>query len=39
MRSGYRIHEPHTAQFVTSTIVVWRPVFTTAARCNLLVQS
>ena len=39
MRSRYRIHEPHAAHFVTSTIVAWLPVFTTAARCDLPVQS
>ena len=39
MRSRDRIHEPHAAHFVTSTIVAWLPVFTTAARCDLPVQS
>ncbi len=39
MRSRDRMHEPHAAHFVTSTIVAWLPVFTTAARCNLPVQS
>ena len=39
MRSRYRIHEPHAAHFVTSTIVAWLPIFTTAARCDILVQS
>ncbi len=39
MRSRYRIHEPQAAHFVTSTIVAWLPVFTTAARCDLLIQS
>ena len=39
MRSRDRIHEPHAAHFVTSTIVAWLPVFTTAARCALPVQS
>jgi len=39
MRSRYRVHEPHAAHFVTSTVVGWLPVFTTAARCDLLVES
>ena len=39
MRSRDRMHEPHAAHFVTSTIVAWLPVFTTAARCDLPVQS
>ena len=39
MRSRHRIHEPQAAHFVTSTIIAWLPVFTTAARCDLLIQS
>src|SRR5438093_5679685 len=39
MRSRYRINERRFAHFVTATIVSWLPVFTTAARCNILVQS
>ena len=39
MRSRYHVHEHDRAYFVTSTIVAWLPVFTTAARCNLLVGS
>ena len=39
MRSRYRIHETHVAHFVTGTIVAWLPVFTTAARCDILVES
>ncbi len=39
MRSRYRVHESHAAYFVTSTVVAWLPVFTTAARCDLLVGS
>lgn len=39
MRSRYRVHDPYAAHFVTSTIVGWLPVFTSAARCDLLVQS
>jgi putative transposase len=39
MRSRYEIREPHTAQFVTSTIVEWLPVFTSGACCDILVES
>jgi REP element-mobilizing transposase RayT len=39
MRTRYRIHETHVAHFVTGTIVAWLPVFTTAARCDILVES
>src|SRR6267378_1034391 len=39
MRSRYRVHEQDRAHFVTSTVVAWLPVFTTAARCDVLVQS
>ena len=39
MRSRYRIHQPDHAHFVTGTIVAWLPVFTTAARCDILVQA
>ncbi len=39
MRSRYTINEPHSAYFVTSTIVNWLPIFTTAARCDILIQS
>ena len=39
MRSRYRINEPQAAHFVTSTVVAWLPVFTTAARCDILVES
>jgi putative transposase len=39
VRSRYRINEVSAAHFVTSTIVAWLPVFTTAARCDTLVQS
>jgi putative transposase len=39
MRSRYRINNPYAAYFVTSTIVSWLPVFTTATRCNILVQA
>ena len=38
MRSHYRIHEPHAGHFVTGTIIEWLPIFTTAARCNILVS-
>jgi len=39
MRSRYAIHEAHAAYFVTSTIVEWLPVFTSAACCDILVRS
>jgi putative transposase len=39
MRTSYRVHEDHLAHFVTATIVAWLPVFTTAARCDILVES
>src|SRR5436189_224478 len=39
VRSRYRINESSTAHFVTSTTAAWLPVFTTAARCDILIQS
>ncbi len=39
MRSRYRILEKQHAHFVTCTIVVWLPIFTTAARCDILVEA
>jgi REP element-mobilizing transposase RayT len=39
MRSRYRIHNPEGTYFITSTIVQWLPVFTTAACCDILIQS
>jgi len=39
MRSRYRVLTPHAAHFVTSTVVEWLPVFTTAACCDILVES
>jgi REP element-mobilizing transposase RayT len=39
VRSRYRINDPRFAHFVTSTIVAWLPVFTTASRCDILLQS
>ena len=39
MRSRYRFNDPDAAYFVTATIVAWLPVFTTAARCGILVES
>ena len=39
VHSRYRINELSTAHFVTSTILAWLPVFTTAARCYILIQS
>ena len=39
MRSRYRINTDNTAHFITSTIIEWLPVFTTAACCDILVRS
>lgn len=39
MRSRYKAREPDGRYFVTSTIVGWLPVFTTAACCDILVES
>jgi putative transposase len=39
MRSRYRVHNDECAHFITSTIVEWLPVFTTAACCDILVRS
>ena len=39
MRSRYRVNEPHNAHFITSTIVQWLPVFTSAAYCDIVVES
>jgi hypothetical protein len=39
MRSRYRVLEPRAPYFVTSTVVAWLPIFTTAARCDILVES
>src|ERR1700761_9330908 len=39
MRSRYRVNEPDAVHFITSTIVEWLPVFTTAACCDIVVDS
>jgi REP element-mobilizing transposase RayT len=39
MRSRYGFRNPEGTYFVTSTIVEWLPVFTSAACCDILVQS
>ncbi len=39
MRSRYLVHDPRLAHFVTATVVEWLPVFSTAACCDLLVES
>jgi REP element-mobilizing transposase RayT len=39
MRSRYRINNENAAHFITSTVVEWLPVFTTAACCDILVRS
>ncbi len=39
MRSRYLVHDSTLSHFVTTTIVEWLPVFTTAATCDILVES
>ena len=39
MRSRYKVQEPNAAHFVTSTTLEWLPIFTTAACCDILVES
>jgi len=39
MRSRYRVYEPSATYFVTSTTIAWLPVFTSAIRCNILIES
>ena len=39
MRSRYGFRNPEGTYFVTSTTVEWLPVFSSAACCNILVQS
>ncbi len=39
MRSRYRVNDSARAHFVTCTVVEWLPVFTTAARCDILIDS
>jgi REP-associated tyrosine transposase len=39
MRSRYGVREPNGPHFVTLTVVAWLPVFTTGARCDILVES
>lgn len=39
MRSRYRAREPEGRHFITSTIVGWLPVFTTAVCCEILAGS
>ncbi|MDR3403917.1 MAG: transposase [Chthoniobacter sp.] len=39
MRSRYRVTEPHAAQFITSTVVGWLPVFTTDVRCKIVTDA
>jgi putative transposase len=39
MRTRCRVLEKEAAHFITSTIVEWLPVFTTAASCDILVAS
>ena len=39
MRTRHHAREADRAYFVTSTVVQWLPVFTTAARCEILVTA
>ncbi len=39
MRSRYLIHDPRFSYFITGTIVEWLPVFTSAKRCDILVEA
>jgi REP-associated tyrosine transposase len=39
MRSRYRILERAHSHFITSTTVAWLPIFTTAARCDIIVDA
>ena len=38
-RPRYVVHDPRLAHFVTAAAVEWLPVFSTAACCDLLVES
>ena len=39
VHNRYQVRETQAAHFITSTIVEWLPVFTTAACCDILVES
>ena len=39
MRSRYRILEREHSHFITATTVAWLPIFTTAKRCDILVDA
>jgi putative transposase len=39
MRSRYQVHDSTLAHFITGTIIEWLPVFTTAAMCDIVVES
>ena len=39
MRSRYKVYESEAAYFVTSTIVEWVPIFTSAAYFDILISS
>jgi putative transposase len=39
MRTRYQVNTVGSAHFVTSTIVNWLPIFTTAARCDILANA
>ena len=38
-RQPLPVHEPDRAHFITSTIIEWLPVFTSAACCDIVVTS
>jgi hypothetical protein len=37
-RGRYRVNDQDQAHFVTSTVVAWLPLFTIAARCDILIK-
>jgi putative transposase len=39
MRSRYKINDSHGTYFITSTIVEWLPIFTSAACCDIMVKA
>lgn len=39
MRSRYKVLEQAAPHFITSTVVEWLPVFTSAAYCDVLINS
>jgi REP element-mobilizing transposase RayT len=39
MRSRYKVNDTNAAHFITSSILEWLPLFTTAACCEILLES